>query len=191
MKEIAETENLLAPLMQGDRHAFDKIYHRLLGDIFMYVHGRLRDRMVSEEIVQEVFVSLWMRRADLDPDTKLGPYLFAAAKYRMLSHIRSEKVRSRYAAHLSNFLAHRLENNVKDGVDLADLYAVIEEQLAVLPPKCRQAFRLSRFSERSISEISAEMNISTRTVENYITQALRHLRKQLRQHQWLLLLVLT
>lgn len=124
--------------------------------------------------------------------------LFRSAVFRknclsplMLSHIRSEKVRSRYAAHLSNFLAHRLENNVKDGVDLADLYAVIEEQLAVLPPKCRQAFRLSRFSERSISEISAEMNISTRTVENYITQALRHLRKQLRQHQWLLLLVLT
>lgn len=64
-------------------------------------------------------------------------------------------------------------------MDLKELQQIIEKSLAALPNKCQIVFRMSRMEHRSIRHIAKDMNISTRTVENYLTQALKHLRTSL------------
>lgn len=181
---------LIASLKRGDHDAFDRIYRRSATKLLHYISGRVHDRAVSEELLQEVFLSLWARREELHISSSLDSYLFGAAKFQILGYIRSEKMQHRYAEHLALFAASTLCNDAEDLMDLADLKAVLEEHLATLPPKCRQAFRLSRFEQKTIAEIADEMGISTRTVENYLTQALKHLRTALTRHQWLQVLAL-
>lgn len=189
MNHDLETEDLLTALQSGNKAAFEAIYNRMAAKLLQYVNSRVHDRLISEEIVQEVFVSLWIRRKELGMGVALEPYLFSACKYQVLSYIRSEKVRHRYAEHLTLFATQQHDNSAEELMNLADLKAVIEEHIAQLPPKCQEAFRLSRYTHKSITEIAQAMGISTRTVENYITQALKHLRNNLSHYQWLLMMM--
>ncbi|WP_353197723.1 RNA polymerase sigma-70 factor, partial [Parapedobacter defluvii] len=189
MTQDAENTQLLEALRNGDVKAFEQIYLQMGEKLLHYVHSRVQNREVSEELVQEIFVSLWSRRHELGRGIVLEPYLFSAAKYKILSHIRSEKVRQRYAEHFALFVAQQHANTTADLLDMADLEAVIEERISTLPPKCQQAFRMSRFAHKSIAEIADEMDISARTVENYITKALKYLREALSRGQWTFVLI--
>lgn len=187
--ENLETKDLLTALQNGSRSAFETIYHRLANKLLHYINNRVHDRAISEEILQEIFLSLWLSKADFESFSALEAYLFKASKYQILNYIRSEKVRHRYAEHLTLFFAQEYDNSVEQMIDLTDLKAVIEQHIEELPPKCQEAFRLSRYMHKSIAETAELMDISPRTVENYITQALKHLRKNLTHYQWIMAMI--
>lgn len=189
MFDASDNTSLLKALQNGDKSAFESIYLRFGEKLVRYVASRVRDHSISEEIVQELFLTLWVRREKIAPDTALEAYLFNAAKYKILSHIRSEKVRQRYAEHFTLFVAQHQSNMAVELLDLADLKALIEERISALPPKCQQAFRMSRFGHKTIAEIAEEMGISKRTVENHLTKALKYLRETLSQSQWTFVLI--
>lgn len=182
-------KSLLNSLKNGDQETFDAIYSQLARPLLHYVNSRLHDKNLSEDLVQEVFLSLWTRRAELNIQTSLEAYLFGAAKFQILDYFRSEKVKQKYVDHFILFAAQD-NNSVKELMHLKDLQAAIEKHIQDLPPKCQSAFRLSRFEHKTISEIAEVMNISPRTVENYMTKALKHLRIKLAQYPWVLILSL-
>lgn len=182
--ENLETKDILTAFQNGSTTAFEQIYSRMADRLLHYVNSRVYDREISEEIVQEIFVSLWLKKTEFDSFPALEAYLFKASKYQILNHMRSEKVRQRYAEHFTLFFAQEYDNNTEQLMDMTDLKAVIEQHITQLPPKCQEAFRLSRYRHKSITETAQLMGISTRTVENYITQALKHLRKNLSHYQW-------
>lgn len=189
MFEASDNIQLLKALQNGDKSAFEYIYRRFGGNLVRYVASRVQNRSISEEIVQEIFLSLWIRREKIALETELEAYLLSAAKYKILSHIRSEKVRRNYAEHFALFVAQHQSNVTAELLDLADLKVFIDERVSTLPPKCQQAFRMSRFSHKSTAEIAEEMGISTRTVENYITKALKCLREALSKGPWTFVLI--
>lgn len=166
----------LIMLQSGDPSAFETIYNHFATRLYNYVYSRVRLREPSEEIVQEIFLSLWEKRNVLSITSSLESYLFGAAKHKILSYIRSEQVRKRYAAEFVLFAAERFDNSNEELSDLRDLERTLDEKIAELPDKCREVFRMSRVEHLPIQRIAEKMNISTRTVENYISQALRHLR---------------
>ncbi|EID73999.1 RNA polymerase sigma-70 factor [Imtechella halotolerans] len=176
---MIDEKSLLTRLKHNDDRAFEIIYNELGNGIFHYCNSRINDLFISEEIVQEVFLSLWNKRSSLEITTSLKSYLFTAAKYQILNHIRSEKVRKEYATNLANYLLINYENPTEDLIAVNDLKALIDEIVESLPKKCQLVFKMSRFENLSIQEISKEMNISTRTVENHLTKALKHIRQEL------------
>lgn len=163
-------------LKASDERAFESLYNHFADRLYRYVYSRVREREQTEEIVQEIFVSLWNKRETLEITTSLESYLFGAAKYKILSFIRSEQVRRKYAAEFTLFASGNFDNSIEEMVDLKELQLALDEKIAELPEKCRTAFRMSRMDHEPIPRIAEKMNISTRTVENYISQALRHLR---------------
>lgn len=184
----SEDSRLLVALQADDPTAFETIYNHMASKLLHYINSRIQNREQSEEIVQEIFVSLWVRRQEIDIHNSIESYLYAAAKYQLLNYIRSESVRHKYAEHFALFASMQSENT-EEFINLTDLKTAIEEHVSQLPPKCQQVFRLSRFTGKSIQEIADEMSISTRTVENYITQALKHLRQALAQYPWTVILI--
>lgn len=103
--------------------------------------------------------------------------------------MRSEYVKRKYAEHFALFLAEQGIEPISELMDLQDLQSIIDIALEELPPKCQHAFRLSRFKQLSIKEISEEMGISPRTVENYITLGLKTVRKAIKNYAWLWVLL--
>ncbi|GHN02264.1 DNA-directed RNA polymerase sigma-70 factor [Cytophagales bacterium WSM2-2] len=175
---MLDDASLILQLNTGDKEAFETIYDRYSVDLYKFIFSRIRIKEISEEIVQEIFVSLWAKRESLKI-ASLSAYLFSASKYQILTYIRSDKVRKRYAAEFVLYLSGRHDNSIEEFINTSDLNSLIEKAITELPEKCQQVFRMSRFEHLTIKEIAERLNISTRTVENYITQSLRHLRLSL------------
>ncbi|MBR9854329.1 MAG: RNA polymerase sigma-70 factor [Algicola sp.] len=175
-----EEKALLAGLKSNDEKAFERIYDQMAKPLYNYCNSRINNREVSEGIVQEVFISLWQKRASLTITSSLESYLFSSAKYQILNHIRSEKVRRVYADKLGDYLLKNFENPTEDFIAMKDFSFLIDEIVGSLPKKCQKVFKMSRYEHLSIQEISVKMDISTRTVENHITKALSHIRKELK-----------
>jgi RNA polymerase sigma factor (sigma-70 family) len=117
-------------------------------------------------------------RGDISTSLSLKPYLFKAAKNRILNYYRSSAVRQAYAADFKVF-AEQYETPATANLEVSELLESIDSYMSDLPDRCRMAFHLSRVEHVSIPDIAEKMSISRRTVENYITIAARHLKKKM------------
>jgi len=169
-------QDLLTLLRHDSEAAFELLYDQLTRRLFNFVYNKIRRRDMTEEILQDIFISLWNNRKSLTIATTIDAYLFTAARNKIVTYVRSEQVRRKYAAEFTRFAQESYDNSVQEQLDVNDLQSMVQIRIAELPDKCQQAFRLSRMEHTPIIQIAERMNISTRTVENYITQALRHLR---------------
>lgn len=182
---------LIHKMAEDDQAAFEMIFHRYWEKLFSYLYNRLHNKIASEEIVQEVLISIWEKRKTLSIHTSLSSYLYKAAKYRMLNYIRSEKVRKTY---FSDFLETQI-SLVSDPLgpqlqNVSDLKDLIEKRLQELPPKCREVYRMSREEHIPNQEIADQLRISKKTVENYLTIALKHLRIHLADYIMILVVLM-
>jgi RNA polymerase sigma-70 factor (family 1) len=168
-------KELVALLQTGDERAFQEMYRRYAGLLFRFVADKLYDREDCEEIVQETFVWLWSHRNSLSHVTELRPYLYGIVKHKVFNHIRHNVIRREYVDHFLKF-GTSVDNSNEELTNLSDVLNVLDHAIAQLPDRCQVAFKMSRIENKPIAAIAEQMNISTRTVENYITQALKHLR---------------
>lgn len=171
-----DLKRLLSLIKEDDQVAFGSLYDYVARRLFKFVYSKVRKKEATEEIIQDIFVSLWNNRKTLQVNTSIDAYLYGAAKNKIMSFVRSEHVRKEYAAEFTRFAHEHHDNSVQELLDVNDLQVILQLKMAELPDKCQAVFRRSRMEHTPIAQIAAEMKISTRTVENYITQALRHLR---------------
>lgn len=171
---------LLVNLLKQDNElAFQKIYNSYWDKLFAYTYNRLHIRETSEEVVQDVFFSLWAKRESIMITSSLSAYLYGATKHRLLNELRSVKVRKAYASDYSSFIKNLYDNSNVEQQDLNDLEHSIEARVSELPKQCQAVFRLSRQEYIPNHSIAERLNISTKTVENYLTQALKYIRTSL------------
>ncbi len=169
---------LLTLMGTGDEHAFTELYSRYAAPLYRYAYSRIHSQEDAEEILQEIFLWLWEKRHSLDHITALKPYLYSAVRYRVADRIAHSTIREKYASDFALF-EDGCRNTTEELMNLSDIQTTVERTLAALPENCQKAFRLSRMEHLSISDIAARMNLSTGTVENYISHALKHLRGRL------------
>lgn len=182
---------LLSALAKDNEKAFENLYIKYANSLLHFVGNFIKDKEISENIVQEIFTSLWVRRHTLNIEGNFEYYLKSAAKNKVISHIRTEKTHQKYIEHFQLFIAQYQVDHIEKHFNAEELKTIIKNTLQSLPPKCAKAFYLSRFEHKSLDEIADEMQISKRTVENYNTQALKHLRQILKDYQWLIALFFT
>jgi RNA polymerase sigma-70 factor (family 1) len=162
---------LLALLRLDDRKAFETLYNKYSSKVYQAAYNLFRDRDVCEDLVQELFIDLWAKRNKLNI-LSLEWYLKVAIKNRVLMYIRTQKVTLDISA-----IEMLTEKYAADSRLLQnDISTILENNVQRLPEKCRQIFTLSRKEYLSNKEIASRLNISTKTVENQITIALRYLR---------------
>ncbi len=178
-------EQLMLAIQAGDRQAFAQLYERYWADLFQIATRKLASAELAEEIVQELFVSLWQRRAGL-AILQVNRYLFSALKFATIDHLRSRQVHERYIDHYTAMADAVAPPD--DSLALQDLTRSIENGLQTLPEKTQQVFRLSRFEHLTIPEIAARLGVSEKVVEYHLGNALRALRSHLRTYSFLLLL---
>ena len=173
------TDTMLLELLRaGNRDAMSEIYTRYWPLLFSFVARMLEDKEAAYDLVQDVLVSLWERRQDIDIKDHLKAYLYGATRKKVLLSIRSSKVRDRYEQTLK---AIWTEDSVslEESLIERELYARFEAEMERLPQKMREAFELSRVANYSYREIAEKMNISDHTVKQHISKALKILRKRI------------
>lgn len=175
--QLAEYTNQdLEQLLRNDRkRGFDLIFEQYWKRLYTYAYQIYTEEAICEDIVQEVFVSLW-QKSENTSIVNLEGYLFRAVKYKVINQLRDLKFKPEHHELLSEIstpekASRQLEYN--------DFELIIQTEISKLPPKCKKVFMLSRFEDFSNAEIAQELHISIRTVEKHISDALRHLKTTL------------
>ncbi|WP_316799757.1 RNA polymerase sigma-70 factor [Pedobacter frigidisoli] len=167
---------LLSALKAGDRAAFEEIYHQNWERMYKYAFYILKDQDQCTDIVQEIFVKMWVNR-DALVVRSFRAYLISAVKYKIANNIRHEKIRADFFSSApTNDVSYNLADNE---LEIRELKNLIESAVGQLPPKCREIFLLSRNEYLSNKEIAVKLKISEKTVEGQMTIALKRLRKAL------------
>jgi RNA polymerase sigma-70 factor (ECF subfamily) len=180
----------LTGLIQSDELvAFKEIYNRYWYKLYVFTNKRLRCKEASEEIVQNFFTKFWQNRNSIKISESLKAYLFSSISYLIINHLKREALKNQHLQLTYTAINEQLDNSTEDIVHLNDLQGIIDKELEKLPVRCRSVFELSRKGNKSNKEIAHFLNISEKTVENHITNAIRYLRVNLKSALLLTLLI--
>ena len=170
--DLYET-NMVRSLSKGNIVAFNTLYNEYSNRLYRFAFGYLKSQQEAEEIVQEVFFKIWESRSKLKADLSFKSFLFTIAFNIIKKHFRTKEQVSKYFTSLSNA---DIDVVTSEKITYDSLHQFISELVNRLPERRKAIFIKSRFEGLSIKEIAAEMNISHKTVENQLTEALKFIR---------------
>ncbi|SHF42070.1 RNA polymerase sigma-70 factor, ECF subfamily [Mariniphaga anaerophila] len=183
-----EEQYLINGLQNRNKVVFDFIFHYYYSGLCAYCERITKSQQIAEDIVQDLFVTLWIKHEQIQISSSLKNYLFTAVKNRSLDHLRQEQKKAQKLS-----IQHEKEElpvNLSSGwFAESELNSIIEESMAKLPPRCREIFKMSRFEDLKNQEIADKLGLSKRTVELQISTALKQLRNDLKNYLPLFLLV--
>ncbi|RYG20563.1 MAG: RNA polymerase sigma-70 factor [Chitinophagaceae bacterium] len=170
-----DEENLFQLLCQGNQNAFDEVYSRYWQRLFLYVVKVIKDKDAAQDIVQEIFVSLWLRKSEIAKQNSLSGYLFTAARFKGINFVQDQLKKGKHVESLITHFSAR-QDTLNEAMEAKELNSLIDVELEKLPEKMRQVFVLSRKDNLSHREISDKLQISDKTVKKQINNALKHFR---------------
>jgi RNA polymerase sigma-70 factor (family 1) len=173
---IPTDANLVFNLSKGNVLAFNELYHRYCKRLYRFAYGYLKSTEDSEELVQEVFTRIWENREILDCELSFKSYLYTISFNIIRKHFRKKKYISEY---FKNKVCDDNDFQTTQEITYNSLYRYISLLANKLPEKRKVIFKSSRFNEKTITEIADELQISHKTVENQLTDALRYIRGNL------------
>ncbi|QNL50464.1 RNA polymerase sigma-70 factor [Olivibacter sp. SDN3] len=164
-------------LKKDDSEAFTAIYDRYWQKMLLVAKHKVDCLEDAEEIVQDIFVGLWQRRANLEIKTALNHYLAVAVKYAVIKWLDKQHSKQRYLKQLGKqaYVDHSTQQQLS--------FNELKEQLAVwvneLPEKCRLVYRLSREEGLPQKKIATVLSLSEKTVEAHLGKATKFLKSKL------------
>lgn len=185
---MKEEKVLVDKVKQGDRRAFNELYRTHYSPVCAYATLMLSSDE-AEDVVQDVFLNVWIHRERLDASYSFRSYLLRSVYNASLNIIK----RNKYATNYSSNYKKEIEelgyqhydpdtNEVIRTLYARDLNEQLHQAIESLPPKCKEVFRLSYLQEMPSKAISEKLGISLSTVENHIYSALKQLRVKLKKY---------
>jgi len=182
---IAE-KDLIVRLKNGDKTAFELLFHFYYSGLVVYTSQFTADRNDAEEIVQDFFVRFWQRHQQIIPSDSFKNYFFLSVKNSSLNYLKHKKIEARYLQELSD-LSNQHPVYDPDLYLVTELQERIKNSINLLPDKCREIFMMSRVQGMKNDEIAKDLNLSKRTIETQISNALKVLRVELKDYIGLLI----
>ena len=181
MEKFLHTEKeLLEKLKEGDAFAFEVLFYKYRNKIKGFATRLVPTQIDPGEIVQEVFVKIWLKKECIDPEKNFQSYLFSIAKNLILDHLKSAVNRKLYFVeeHFQQDLITEEETEVQFPTDTEERLLSLIQQI---PERRREIFCLSRFDRLSYKQIAEKLNITENTVDSQIRNSLTFLRKEFRK----------
>ncbi|EHQ25549.1 RNA polymerase sigma factor [Mucilaginibacter paludis] len=161
---------LLNQLQQGSERAFAKIYDHCSRPLYRNILFLVKDEEVAQELLQELFLTVWTRREQIDPDKAFWPYLYMVARWLVLNHFQKVARDKRLIDHLIITTVDHVTNAEENMID-QETYELLMRAIEDLPPQRKQVFKLCKFEGKSYQEASEILGISTSTIRNQIVSA--------------------
>jgi RNA polymerase sigma-70 factor (ECF subfamily) len=175
-------------LREGNHLAYEQLFDSSYEPLCRYAYSILKDINEAEDVVQKTFCKLWDQRETLNIQSSISSYLYRIVHNDCINTIHQN---TSHQEHNLNYIASMNDapNTTIEHIESSDLQRAIDNALAGLPPQCRRVFEMSRIEQLSYAEIATQLNISTNTVENHISKALKLLRVELKDFLSLYLLL--
>ncbi|CAN5384478.1 RNA polymerase sigma-70 factor [soil metagenome] len=189
--EIKTVEKKLPVNDQQELKIFDVLFKTWFAPLCNIVNRLVRDKDVSQDLVQDVFLKTWNNRDNLDLSQPIKSYLFKAAVNTALNHLESHKIKFSIDLDSVKLEISRVgDSSVDHHVNYKEVQQMLEKSMDQLPPKCKAVFVLIKYEDMSYAEAAESLGISVKTVENQMGKALKHMRDHMQEYLGYLLSVL-
>ena len=175
--KMAEKQRVIA-LRNGDVNAFDNLFQEYGKRLYHFAYGYLKSREEAEEVVQEVFLRIWRNRKSLKSEHSFKAYLFKIAYHHILEVFEKAAKRNQHLHELAAS-SEILWSGAEERIDYSALLERINQLIEKLPDRQKEIFKKRKIEGLRIKEIAAQINISPKTVENHLTQAIRKIKSDL------------
>jgi RNA polymerase sigma-70 factor, ECF subfamily len=177
---------LLNQVKSGNTQAFESLFKSYYGALVGYGGTIVKDADEAEDIVQQVFISVWEKRSSIEIHTSFRAMLYKAVYNSCLNRIKHNEVKRSYAREIK--LSSSSSFSPAD-VQHKELQKKINDAIDQLPDQCAKIFKMSRFDYLKYQEIADKMGLSVKTVENQMGKALKLLRETMKDYLVLLIMV--
>ena len=176
----SKTPNDLAlRLRKNDISAFNTLYWRYHTAIYANALKLLKDPVIAEDIVQDVFITLWEKRHLIDPSQDIAGWLFVVCHHKSVDQLK-RKLRQAIA---EKVLKPLIEDPHIFDIDIEEeQIGAIEKAVGQLSPQKRKVFELCKVQHRTYENAAEEMHISKYTVKEYLADAIVSIKKYMGQH---------
>ncbi|MBP7497579.1 MAG: RNA polymerase sigma-70 factor [Bacteroidales bacterium] len=157
---------------------YEMIFHKYYNPLVVYANTLLKDIDETQDIVQQVFVSVWEKRNEIEFHTSVRAFLYKSVYNSCINFIKQKTIRNDYLKEARFTEENPLFN---DTASHKELQTKIDYAIDSLPEQCRKIFRMSRYDEMKYREIADKLNLSVKTVENQMGKALKVLREHLKE----------
>jgi RNA polymerase sigma-70 factor (family 1) len=159
-------------LIEGKEKAFEYVYNKYAVKVYNFCRKLYLSHDDAEEMVQNVFISIWENRQQINPEKSFDSYLFTIAKNRITDSYKKKLVNHAYVNYTLN-QQKDFDFITEDKILFDELNNQIEKAIEKLPDRCKEVFILSRKEELSYKEIADKLDITESTVNSQITKALK------------------
>jgi RNA polymerase sigma-70 factor (ECF subfamily) len=174
-----KTHDLALSLRNNDIGAFNFLYWKYHCAIYANALKLIKDPVIAEDIVQDVFVTLWEKRHSIDPGQDIAGWLFVVSQHKTIDQLKRK---------LRQALAEKVLQSIlkEPGVFEEDIteerLGTIEKAVDQLSPQKRKVFELCKVQKRTYKKAAEELHISKYTVKEYLSEAIVSIRKYIGQH---------
>jgi RNA polymerase sigma-70 factor (ECF subfamily) len=182
MHDQSYTDNELFRLIaDGDETAFRLLFHRYVPELRPLVMHITKTAAVTEDIIQEAFLRLWISRDKLDTIEHPRSWLLRIVFHQSFTYLRRQAVHTKAIDAISARQAAEEHNPTEDALAYAQIVRLVAEVVRQLPPQARRIYVLSREKGLRIPEIAQELTLSPHTVKNSLVYSLKTIRKRIEQ----------
>ena len=188
MKNLSDLE-LIELLRSASYDAFEELHRRYWSDLQKLAYSKIGDRQDTYDLLQEMFIELWEKRAELKFGDELSGWLRKRLWFKLYGYFRTKGFNQK---HQDNFKIFAEAENTVTSFDLSELkqanvyyeelLAVIERAIEEMPERMRAVFVLHRQKNYSVSQIADKLDIAPKTVRNQLDRAIAKLRKSTEQY---------
>lgn len=168
-------KELLDLIKEGDDTAFSEIYKRYWKEMYHNACKIMQDEDVAQDIVQEVFISLWNRRAELNVQ-HVKSYMLQSSRFAVLKAIRNQKTDEQFYTRLRQITTELID---EQPLLFKEQQIILDQLISELPDDCQETFRMSREEQLTYKQIAQKLDVSEKTIEKRITKSLKFLRENL------------
>jgi len=174
-------------IRDGDEQALASIFRATYGQLCRHAQTYLRSASAAEDIVDDVFLTIWSQREQLNVRGSVLNYLHTAVRNRALNQVKRERMETRHmlecwTVHATTRPRRPGANEVEDALQTDELMALLRSAIDALPPRTREAYTLYCQRDMRYADVAREMGTSVRTVEHQIANAVRTLWIQLGEY---------
>lgn len=165
-------------ISNGDRSAFAKCFDQYWETLYHAAFWRVSDEELAKDLVQEIFITLWDRRADIVITDSLPGYLHRMLRNRIINHFKAEGIRQNH--HQGSSYTSQADVPTPETETLwKESIQRYEAAVANLPEKMRKIFVLRHEEGATISDVAGRLGITVQTVKNQYTAAVKRIKREL------------
>jgi len=165
--------------LEDSEDALKDLYQLYFDKLVRFVYLYVQSHRSVEEIVSDVFLSIWINRRDLVNIQNFNAYVLTIARNKAISHFRKEEKHYAISGEYPTDLYFNTETTPEDDYISQELIRKFNKAINTLPPQCKIAFKLIREDKMKYKDAALVLNISIKTLEAHITKATKILRKLL------------